>query len=317
MRMLLLFSWFVIAASVTTLPATAAPPAWELQWALPGITEARGLTRDSQNHIYAVDGLGSVILKYDADGNLLGILGSEGSGDGQLQNPNGIASDGTVLYVADQGNNRIQKLSASGSFLGAWGDSGSADGEFVYLIDVEVAGGGDVYTLDGPYPGTPQSSANYRVQRFTTQGTFVQAWGKNGNNPGEFGYAGGLAIDSQWNVYVSDAGNYRVQKFSSSGVFLRQWAAGGTGIDADEFGNIYLVDRTNARMLQFTSEGTPLSTWGSQGPDPGEFETPLDVTTSSAGDVYVSDNQPRIQRFASTTPVEPTTWGSVKTRYPR
>jgi tripartite motif-containing protein 71 len=52
------------------------------------------------------------IQKFDSNGKFITKWGSEGTGDGQFQNPSGIAigSLGNV-YVTDWGNNRIQVFS--------------------------------------------------------------------------------------------------------------------------------------------------------------------------------------------------------------
>jgi len=309
MRTLFISLALLIAISALAVePGLEAPPDFEAAWVLPGFPVwPNGMTMDSQNRLYVANGWNDLILKFDSEGNSLGTIGTSGSGNGQLSGPTGIASDGTALYVADQGNHRVQKLSASGSFLAAWGNSGSGNGEFLFLVDLEVAPNGDVFTIDRD---------TYRVQRFTSQGSYVLGWGSKGSGQGQFSFPGGIAIDASEDVYVSDSGNFRVQKFDASGQLLRQWSAQATGIDVDGAGNVFVVDRTNARMQQFTTSGTPVTVWGSQGPQDGQFETIGDVATSSGGDIFVSDNSPRVQRFGYSTPVLPTTWGGIKSRYP-
>ena len=56
-------------------------------------------------------------------------------------------------------------------------------------------------------------TARHRIQKFTSDGTFITEWGERGTDNGEFG-CGTLAIDSADNLYVADKGNDRVQKFS-------------------------------------------------------------------------------------------------------
>ena len=52
-----------------------------------------------------------------AGGTLRIRWGSEGSKEGQLQNPSDIAIDGSTVYVADTGNHRVQALSFGGTFF--------------------------------------------------------------------------------------------------------------------------------------------------------------------------------------------------------
>ena len=50
-----------------------------------------------------------------ACGTFVTKWGSFGSGNGQFNDPNGVAVDGSGnVYVADSNNNRIQKFSCSG-----------------------------------------------------------------------------------------------------------------------------------------------------------------------------------------------------------
>lgn len=117
-----------------------------------------------------------------------------GSGAGQCegpQGPQGVAVDPSNghLYVADKGNNRVDVFDSAGSFLFAFGwgvaDGSSAEsqtctttcfaglaggggGEFSGLSRIAVAPASphDVYTFE-----------QFRVQRFSSSGQFIAAWG--------------------------------------------------------------------------------------------------------------------------------------------
>ena len=72
-------------------------------------------------------------------------------------------------------------------------------------MGIAVDGAGYVYVTE-PY-------AN-RVQKFTSDGTFVTKWGTAGTGAGEFNNPRGIAVDSAGSVYVVDTYNHRIQKFA-------------------------------------------------------------------------------------------------------
>jgi len=84
--------------------------------------------------------------------------GSQGSGDGQFNWPEGVAVDSSgYVYVADEWNNRIQKFTSSGGFVTKWGNYGSGDGQFYKPRGVAVDSSGYVYVAD---------TENHRIQKF-------------------------------------------------------------------------------------------------------------------------------------------------------
>ena len=57
--------------------------------------------------------------------------GSRGSGEGEFQNPNGVAVNaGGQVFVADADNNRLQVFTADGQFLATIGSYGAKPGQF-------------------------------------------------------------------------------------------------------------------------------------------------------------------------------------------
>jgi DNA-binding beta-propeller fold protein YncE len=76
-----------------------------------GCNEYIGVTIDSNGYIYIAVPSENCIKKFDSSGKIITQFGSKGSGDGQFNNPTGVAVDkeGNV-YVMDTGNHRIQKF---------------------------------------------------------------------------------------------------------------------------------------------------------------------------------------------------------------
>ena len=100
-----------------------------------------------------------------------------------LQNPSGLAinSEGSV-YVVDTNNHRIQKFTSEGTFITKWGSNGSGDGEFSFPLGIAVDAEGNVYVSDTTDPPT----RNNRIQKFSSDGTFIKKWGSDGTGNGEF-----------------------------------------------------------------------------------------------------------------------------------
>ena len=236
--------------------------------------------------------------------------GSQGSGDGQLNFPDGIAVDeaGSV-YVADRDNHRVQRFGADGRFLLTWGSEGGGDGQFYNAEGIAVDGAGNVYVTDW---------GRERVQKFTSNGGFLLYLGTEGTGAGrgtgdgQFHNPKGISVDRAGNVYVAETINHRVQVFDSNGRFLRKWGSEGsgdgqfnrpTGIAIDRAGNVYVADRDNHRVQVFDSNGRFQRKWGSEGSGNGQFDRPRYVAVDGAWNVYVSDSgNHRVQVFAPVRP---------------
>jgi len=221
--------------------------------------------------------------------------------------PRAIAIDpSNNVFVADQ-NNRVQKFNSSGVFQFKFGTGGSSGGAVVAASGVAVdRATGDIYVTDG----FPERTSGI-VQKFNASGVLQLAWGTSGTGSGQFlNGAGGVAVDSAGNVYVTDLGNHRVEKFTSGGIFTTSWGGSGTGngqfggpegIAIDAANNIYIADTGNHRIQKFDTSGTFVTKWGTNGSADGQFDTPWGVSVDSLGDVYVADtNNNRIQKFSAT-----------------
>ncbi|MDF2738392.1 MAG: repeat containing protein [Nitrososphaeraceae archaeon] len=79
--------------------------------------------------------------------------------------------------------------------------------------DIATDNAGNVYVLD---------SENDKVQKFTTNGTFVKEWNIQRTKASEL-VPKDIATDSAGNVYVLDGGSNRVQKFTTNGTFVKEW----------------------------------------------------------------------------------------------
>ena len=138
---------------------------------------------------------------------------------------------------------------AAYEYAGKWGSSGSGNGQFTMPHGVGVASSGNVYVAD---------TGNYRIQYFTSTGSFLGKWGSSGSGNGQFNAPLGVAVNPNTNhVYVADSGNNRIQYFTPTGSFLGKWGSGGSGngqfisstcVAVASNGNAYVTDMGNHRV---------------------------------------------------------------------
>jgi DNA-binding beta-propeller fold protein YncE len=188
------------------------------------------------------------VLKFAPDGSVI-----ESFGGGMFIWPHGIDvdSDGNV-WVTDavsaartpNGNrgHQVVKFSADGKvlmILGTPGVPGGGPDHFNAPSDVVVADNGDIFVADGHGDDT-----NNRVVKYSSDGTFIKAWGRTGYAPGEFRTLHAIAIDSRGRVFVGDRSNNRIQLFDQDGNFLTMWTQFGrpSGIFFDDDDRIYVAD---------------------------------------------------------------------------
>ena len=89
-------------------------------------------------------------------------------------------------------------------YEGQWGSYGIGDGQFIYPYGIAVALNGNVYVAD---------IYNYRIQYFTSTGTFIGKWGSTGSGNGQFYGPSDIDIRPNGKAYVTDILKNRVQYF--------------------------------------------------------------------------------------------------------
>jgi len=198
-----------------------------------------------------------------------------------------LATAFSVLLLAGIATNQSFGVS-SHTYILEWGNYGNIDGgQFFQLEGLSVDNEGNVYVTD---------SGNARIQKFTSDGQFLETWGVRGTDNGEFEYPTGIATYES-NVYVVDREQHRIQVFDSTGKFLQSWGEFGSeqgeffyphGIAISNDGVVYVADTKNHRIQQFTTDGEFLSSFGIFGPGDGRLRTPVDVALGE-NYIYVSD----------------------------
>ncbi len=157
------------------------------------------------------------------------------------------------------------------------------------------------------------------VLKFDAEGNVVESFGG-----GLFIWPHGIDVDSQGNVWVTDAvaeartpagtRGHQVIKFSPTGeVLMVLGTPGEAGSGRDHFnapadvviadnGDIFIADghanTTNNRVVKFSSDGTYIMEWGQTGYAPGEFRTLHAIAMDNDGRIFVGDrSNNRVQIF--------------------
>jgi len=109
---------------------------------------------------------------------------------------------------------------------------------------------------------------------------------------------GGVAVDAQGNVYLSDPESHTILKFDRTGQFLKTWGTFGAGtagfntplgLAADGRGNILVADGGNGLIKRFNAEGALTGSFGQDGPDISRLVFPRAAAVNSRGEVVVLD----------------------------
>ena len=155
--------------------------------------------------------------------------------------------------------------------------------------------------------GGGRGITKYTVGLYPGEEEMVQRIGESGEGPGQLMWTSGIALDSDYNIYVTDAMTDRISVFSEGGDFLRSFGSSGdgevqfsrpSGITIDQDDNLLVVDTMNHRVQKLSRDGRYLSEWGSEGSEPGQFRAPWGITTDADGCIYVADHlNHRIQKF--------------------
>jgi DNA-binding beta-propeller fold protein YncE len=164
----------------------------------------------------------------------------------------------------------------------------------------------DVYAIVSALGGG-RGITRYTVGLYPGEEELIQRIGESGEGLGQLMWTSGIALDSDYNIYVTDALTDRVSVFSESGDYVRSFGSSGdgigqfrrpSGIAIDEDDNLLVVDTLNHRVQRLSRDGCYLSEWGGMGSEPGQFDSPWGITTDADGCIYVADHlNHRIQKF--------------------
>lgn len=270
---------------------------------------------DSDNHT-----IRKMVISTGAVTTLAGSAGTPGSSDGtsaaRFYFPDGIATDGANLYVADTFNHTVRVIvlstGAVTTLAGSAGVVGSTDGtagaRFSYPHGI-TTDGANLYVAD---------SGNRIIRKVViatgTVSTLAGAAGVSGSTDGtsaRFNLPQGITTDGV-NLFVTDTANYTIRKIVIS-TGMVSTLAGSTGIAGSTDGtaaarfsspygittdgtNLYVADSGNQtiRMIA-TSTGAVTTVAGSAGVSgsadgtaAARFNVPFGITSDGVS-LYVAD----------------------------
>ena len=237
------------------------------------------------------------VFMFAANGKLLGKWGAD-----TLVMPHGLSVDAEdKVWITDVAREQVLRFSHDGTeelALGERAVTGQGDGQFGRPADIAFLPG-KVLIADG--------YLNDRVAVFDREGNFLESWGEEGSDPGEFDLPHSIATDAN-RVYVADRENGRVQVLTHAGEPVASWKPKATGhpYSAKPIGGGYVLviegrdgaGRYGAIGRLYREDGS-LERIFDAGVDP-RTGTSLghDIAVARDGSVYMVDNKAnRVVKF--------------------
>jgi DNA-binding beta-propeller fold protein YncE len=259
------------------------------------------------------------VLKFDADGNLLGSWGGSGQGYEWPKSEHGVHvdKDGNV-WLAGNGreDHQVLKFSPDGKFLQQIGRAGASEGSNAtaqlgspaHMVTDDAAG--ELFVADG--------YGNKRIIVFDSKtGQYKRHWGAYGNRPADdklppYDPAAPLAqqfsnpvhcvrLSNDGLVYVCDRANDRIQVFRKDGSFVKEFRVepqtlqNGSVWDLvlskdPEQKFIFMADGANGQIVTLLrDDGTVVTAWGRHGRQPGQFKWVHNIAIDSTGALYTAE----------------------------
>lgn len=223
-------------------------------------------------------------------------IGAQGTGQGQLERPFGVAADrfGNI-WVADSTNNRIVEYDKNGGFIRQI--TGSPEAAFNELRGITIDLDGNIWVAE---------KGAKRIQKFGPTGEFISKF--TYSQASEFV---DVAIGPDRMLWVTDTGARKVFRFTGDGTLSKTFSipsppgvtARPFGIDVDKFNNAWVAIQGSNEVMKLdpNASGGPGSTafsFGGEGTTTGKFKSPFGIAIAPSGNIFVSEGtNNRIQEF--------------------
>jgi hypothetical protein len=249
-------------------------------WDEPGIGD------DDELAAYGVNsGTGHVI--YNSSMYALGLYGGEGSGDGKLSSPHGIAADpGGLVLVADTGNGRVAVIRREGQRLTQTGVLGDGLSE---PWDVALDGSGSIFVTDRAggrmleFESLTDSVPDV-VELDMPRGVAATSPGPWTSNHGTF----------QAVVTGDGSGLVRIDGGEITASAAPADCGGSTFnyVEIDYFGNVWVTDSISCMVHKFTSDLEYLDSWGEPGTEDHQLDHPTGIAVwDRYGQFFVAERE--------------------------
>ena len=240
------------------------------------------VTFTTNDDVVMVDYTNREVIVFDKNLKWIRTFG-QGSGDGKLNHPFGVAVGHNVIAVSEYDNHVVKTFTLQGDYLSKFGSHGSGNGQFNNPQGLTFHSKGQLYVVD---------QGNHRVQVFDGNNKFLLKFGSKGSNPGQFQNPRCIALDSSDQVYVTDRGdvfsnNGGIVVFSDDGQFI-------TKINCNSPFTICLtpddciITRDCNTLTVFSPTHQLITKFGTQGSQIGEF-TIYSIAVDSVGTIFVTE----------------------------
>jgi DNA-binding beta-propeller fold protein YncE len=218
------------------------------------IAQGAGVALDSKGDVYVGDYGAHDVLEFDSAGVYLATFPAGDAGV-TLGRVTGVAVDASDhLFAVDDDNSLVLQFDAAGQATHQFSTSQSNKAALAGSVGMHFDATGDLWIADYYY---------HSFAQYSPAGQLLAQYGMNSPSavPGGFAEPYGLTIDSNGNVWVTDAANSDVQEFDLHGSFKALLGAAGSGpgqlqgangIAVDTKGRVLVSDGGNNRIVVFT-----------------------------------------------------------------